>query len=275
MSSGQQSKSQSQSQSQSQSNKSKENDKDESGQHINSIEIALLALYQADINNQPEPGNVKVPSLQSPSLYHSGFKTSDSFPYNVSPSLIHPPLHLYPTVPIVKITDYTKFIIYYRLCKSFQDFMPSIPEISLLIYSLTIERFVSGNTLIEDLEGLEYLFVTQISNHQTPSHTTSQLHLNQHDYLASSSTLSLSASHSQTMALRHLDSDDWKFVKRIISSVIKLKIRSAPHEDLYLLWCDFIIFVGARHKTLSEFVKKQILNRGKMELFPQIIMTFD
>ena len=145
----------------------KEDDEEANGieecSSLNSIEIALLALYQADMNYQPEPLNVRVPSLQSNSLYHSSLKASDTFPLNVNPSLIHAPLHLYPTSPILKMTDYTRCIVYYRLCRSFQDFMPIVPEMALIIYSFWIERCAVGGTVLEDLESIDLLFTTLIN----------------------------------------------------------------------------------------------------------------
>ena len=240
---------------------------------LNSIEIALLALYQADMNYQPEPLNVRVPSLQTNSLYHSSMKASDSFPYNVNPSLIHPPLHLYPTSPIVKVTDYTRNIVYYRLCKSFQDFMPTVPELSLVLYSFWIERCAVGGTVLEDLESLESIFSKQISLSEEHEHSMTSI-------VASSSTLTLSTSHSShhiqsSISTRQLESSDWKYLKVLVLKAVTLRIRSSAHEELLLLWTDCVTFVLARYVSLGDLMKKQILNRARMELLPQIVMALE
>lgn len=240
---------------------------------LNSIEIALLALYQADMNYQPEPLSVRVPSLQTNSLYHSSMKASDNFPYNVNPSLIHAPLHLYPTSPIVKVTDYTRNIVYYRLCKSFQDFMPTVPELALAFYSFWIERCAVGGTVLEDLESLEAFFSRQISLSEEHEHSATSM-------MASSSTLTLSTSHSShhiqsTVSTRHLESSDWKFIKTIVLKAVALRIRSPAHEELFLLWTDCVSFVLARYVSLGDLMRKQILNRARMELLPQIVMALE
>ena len=241
---------------------------------LNSIEIALLALYQADMNYQPEPLNVRVPSLQTNSLYHSSMKASDNFPYNVNPSLIHPPLHLYPTSPIVKVTDYTRNIVYYRLCKSFQDFMPTVPELSLVMYSFWVERCVVGGTVMEDLESLESFFSKQISLSEEHEHSVAT------SIIASSSTLTLSTSHSShyiqsTVSTRHLESSDWNSIKALVLKAVALRIRSPAHEEIFLLWTDCVSFVLARYVSLGDLMKKQILNRARMELLPQIVMALE
>ena len=237
---------------------------------MNSIEIALLALYQADMNYQPEPLNVRVPSLQSNSSYHSCMKPTDNFPFNVNPSLIQPPSHLYPTSPIIKMTDYTRSIVYYRLCRSFQDFMPTMPDLALVLYSFWIERCAVGGTFLEDLESLESLFLKQIASAE--EHPVS--------ILASSSTHTLSASHSSyhiqsTVSTRHIESEDWKFIKILVLKAVKLKIRTPPHEELLLLWADCVTFVLARYVSLGDLMRKQILNRAKMELLPQVLMSLE
>lgn len=241
---------------------------------LNSIEIALLALYQADMNYQPEPLNVRVPSLQTNSLYHSSMKASDNFPFNVNPSLIHPPLHLYPTSPIVKITDYTRYIVYYRLCKSFQDFMPTVPELSLILYSFWIERCAVGGTVLEDLEALEAFFSKQLTNSEDGEHSVVA------SMIASSSTLTLSTTHSShyiqsTVSTRHLESPDWKLIKTLVLKAVSLRIRSPAHEELFLLWTDCVTFVLARYVSLGDLMRKQILNRARMELLPQIVMSLE
>lgn len=237
---------------------------------LNSIEIALLALYQADMNYQPEPLNVRVPSLQSNSLYHSSMKQTDNFPFNVNPSLIQPPSHLYPTSPIVKVTDYTRTIVYYRLCRSFQDFMPTMPDLALVLYSFWIERCSVGGTILEDLESLESLFLKQIT--AADDHPVSMM--------ASSSTHTLSASHSShyiqsTISTRQIESEDWKFIKNLVLKAVKLRIRTPIHEELLLLWTDCVTFVLARYVALGDLMRKQILNRARMELLPQILMALE
>lgn len=237
---------------------------------LNSLEIALLALYQADMNYQPEPLNVRVPSLQSNSLYHSSMKATDNFPFNVNPSLIQPPSHLYPTSPIIKMTDYTRSIVYYRLCRSFQDFMPTMPDLALVIYSFWIERCAVGGTVLEDLESLESLFLKQITSAE--EHPISMF--------ASSSTHTLSASHSSyhiqsTVSTRHIESEDWKFIKSLVLKAVTLRIRTPAHEELLLLWTDCVTFVLARYVALGDLMRKQILSRAKMELLPQILMALE
>lgn len=248
---------------------------DEEVSALNSIEIALLALYQADMNYQPEPLNVRVPSLQSNSLYHSGMKATDNFPFNVNPSLIQPPAHLYPTSPIIKMTDYTRSIVYYRLCRSFQDFMPTIPDLALVLYSFWIERCSVGGTVYEDLESLESLFLKQITSSSSSTEEYPNTSL-----LASSSSHTLSASHSSyhiqsTISTRHIETEDWKFIKTLVLKAIKLRIRTPTHEELLLLWTDCVTFVLSRYVTLGDLLRKQLLNRAKMELLPQILMALE
>lgn len=223
------------------------------------------------MNYQPEPLNVRVPSLQSNSLYHSSMKATDNFPFNVNPSLIHAPLHLYPTIPIHKMTDYTRCIVYYRLCKSFQDFMPTIPELSLVLYSFWVERCAVGGTVLEDLESLEALFLKQIAlaEEQVPV-----------SMLASSSTNTLSTSHSSyhiqsTISTRHLETEDWKFVKALVLKAVTLRIRTPVHEELLLLWADSVTFVLARNVSIGDLMRKQILGRARMELLPQVLMALE
>ena len=237
---------------------------------LNSIEIALLALYQADMNYQPEPLTVRVPSLQSNSLYHSSMKPSDNFPFNVNPSLIQPPSHLYPTSPIIKVTDYTRSIVYYRLCRSFQDFMPTMPDLALVLYSFWIERCAAGGTVLEDLESLESFFLKQITSAE--EHPIS--------IIASSSTHTISASLSShyiqsTVSTRQIEAEDWKFVKKIVLKAVKLRIRTPAHEELLLLWTDCATFVLARYVSLGDLLRKQILNRARIELLPQILMALE
>jgi hypothetical protein len=240
--------------------------------NLNSTEIALLALYQSDMNYQPEPLSIRVPTLQSNSLYHASMKMTDNFPFNVNPSLIHAPLHLYPTCPIVKVTDYTRFILYYRLCRAFQDFIPAMPDLSLVLYSFWIERCVSGGCVIENLEDLESFFLKQI----TQAETDGSLNL----LAASSSSHTLSTSHSShqfqaSVSVRHLESDDWKFMKLLVLRGIKSQVRTPIHEELYLLWTDCIPFVLGRYLVLGDILRKQILNRSRMELLPQIFMALE
>ena len=259
-------------------------DEDEELTAVNSIEIALLAIYQADMNYQPEPLNVRVPSLQSISLYHSSIKQSDTFPFNVNTSLIHPPLHLYPTNPIVKMTDYTRSIVYYRLCRSFQDFMPMIPELALILYSFWIERCAVGGTILEDLESLESLFLKQIASVEidgTPGsilassscHTLSASHSHSYSYSYSHSSHFIQS--TATPSTKHIESDDWIFVKNLVLKAVTLRIRTAAHEELLLLWTDCVTFVLARNVSLGDLLKKQILNRAKMELLPQVLMALE
>lgn len=244
---------------------------------LNSIEISLLAIYQADMNYQPEPISVRVPSLQTGSLYHSSMKSSDLFPFNVNPSLIHPPSHLYPTSPIVKVTDYTRFIVYYRLCRSFQDFMPMMPDLALVLYSFWIERCAVGGTVLEDLESLESLFLKQISSTDLPGGLKASSSIVA-GTSSSSHTLTTSfSSHNIlfTTSTRHIEAEDWKFVKDLVLKGVKLKIRTPVHEELLLLWTDCVTFVWARYVTLGDLLRKQILNRAKMELLPQVLMSLE
>lgn len=243
---------------------------------LNSIEIALLALYQADMNYQPEPLNVRVPSLQTNSLYHSSMKQTDIFPFNVNPSLIQPPTHLYPTSPILKVTDYTRFIVYYRLCRSFQDFMPTMPDLALVLYSFWIERCAVGGTILEDLEALDALFLKQISN----SEDLQQKHEQSVSMLASSSLNTLSTSHSSyyiqsSVSTRNIETEDWKFVKTLVLKAVSLRIRTRAHEELLLLWTDCVSFVLARYVSLGDLLRKRILSRARMELLPQVVMSLE
>lgn len=240
---------------------------------LNSIEIALLALYQADLNYQPEPGNVRVPTLHTPSIYHAGFKTPSShFPFNVSPSLIHPPLHLYPTVPIVKISDYTRFVVYFRLCRSFQDFLPAVPELAVVMYGLLIVRFVSGGTVDEDLEALDALFMKQIGLLAVGANTPTLPPSNQS---TTASTISISIPLSNPHPHRHLDADDWKFLKRLVMASVTRRVRCPAHNDLYLLWTDCITFVWTRYVSLGDLLRKQVLDRARSELLPQVLMALE
>ena len=247
---------------------------------LDSIEIALLALYQADMNYQPEPLIVRVPSLQNSSLYHSSFKPNENFPFNVNPSLIQAPSHLYPTSSIVKITDYTRPILYYRLCRSFQDFMPTMPDLALVLYSFWIERCSVGGTVLEDLEALDVFFSKQLSNYDDLHGSNAGNAINNVSLLASASSNTLATSHSsyyiQTSAsTRQLEYEDWNLVKSIVLRAVKLDVRTAAHEELSLLWTDCVTFVLAKYVSLGDLLRKQILNRAKMELMPQVLMALE
>lgn len=251
-------------------------DGDEEVTELNSIEIALLALYQADMNYQPEPLTVRVPSLQTNSLYHTSMKQTDIFPFNVNPSLIQPPSHLYPTSPILKVTDYTRCIVYYRLCRSFQDFMPTMPDLTLVLYSFWIERCAVGGTVLEDLEALDALFLKQISNSEDLQ-TRQQQSVSM---LASASLNTLSTSHSSyyiqaSASTRNIEAEDWEFIKALVLKAVSLRIRTRANEDLMLLWTDCVIFVLARYVSLGDLLRKRILSRARMELLPQVLMAFE
>lgn len=242
---------------------------------MEAIEIALLALYQADLNYQPEPPSTRVPSLQSPTLFHSGFRPTELFPFNVNPSLIQAPPELFPTVPVVKMTDYTRFVIYYRLCQSFQDFLPVVPEIALVLYGLFISRFVGGGCIGDDLEDLEAIFVKQIAT-SAPSAASSveRGHMHSSSLSSVSSNTSLHPA-SVAAALRYLDGDDWRFMRRLVSAMISSKMRFPAHAEVYLLWADLVPFLWAKHVQLGDHVKRQLLTRSRVELLPQIVLALE
>lgn len=245
--------------------------------HLEAIEIALLALYQADLNYQPEPPSTRIPSLHSPTLFHAGFRPGDLFPYNVNPSLIQAPPELYPTIPIVKMTDYTRFIIYYRLCQSFQEFLPIVPEIAVVMYGLFVARFVGGGCAGgsgDDLETLESIFVKQTASAST-SVPDRASHLHASSSLSSVSSNTSLHPASVAAALRHLDADDWKFMRRLVAPTVSQKLRFPANCDLYLLWADFVPFLWARHVQLGDHLRRQLLTRSRVELLPQVVLSLE
>ena len=240
---------------------------------LNNIEIALLALYQSDINYQPEPANTRVPSLQSASIYHAGYKPTNHFPFNVSPSIINAPLHLYPIASIIRITDYTRSVVYYRLLRALQDFLPAIPDISLVMYGLFIERHISEGTIINDKEALDHLFSLQISTlASTTLATASSDSLGPSSLAASASTTSL-ANTFITPQGKLVDGDDWRFLKILVSSLQQSNQRQAATNEMYLLWVDAMIYLSPRQPMLADLIKNKLLQRAQMELMSQIILS--
>ncbi len=243
--------------------------------HLEATEIALLALYQADLNYQPEPPSTRIPSLQSPTLFHAGFRATELFPFNVNPSLIQAPSELFPTVPVVNMTDYTRFIIYYRLCQSFQEFLPVVPEIALVMYGLFISRFVGGGCAGgagDDLEDLESIFVKQIANATTVAAERGHTHSSSLSSVSSNTSLHPA---SVAAALRYLDAEDWRFMRRLIMPMISLKLRFPSNAEIYLLWADFVPFLWAKHLQLGDHLKRQLLVRSRVDLLPQVILALE
>ena len=250
---------------------------EEASAHLEAIEIALLAIYQADLNYQPEPPSTRIPSLQSPTLFHAGFRATDLFPFNVNPSLIQAPSELFPTVPVVKVTDYTRFIIYYRLCQSFQDFLPIVPEIALVMYGLFISRFVGGGCAGgsgDDLEDLEAIFVKQTATAASASASVERGHMHSSSLSSVSSNTSLHPA-SVAAALRYLDGDDWRFMRRLVTPMISSKMRFPSHADIYLLWADFLPFLWAKHVQLGDHLRRQLLTRSRVDLLPQVVLALE
>jgi hypothetical protein len=227
---------------------------DETEERLNSIEIALLALYQADINYQPEPASTRVPSLSSASIYHAGFKPTTLFPCNVSQSIIHPPLHLYPTVPIVRITDYTRIIVYYRLFRALQDFLPAIPEVTLVMYGLLIERHVTLATILDNPGELEAYFELQLS------------------LLSGSASLTGSGSVGLNQSPALSVSNSSFSLATITTATVRSSHRGIESD---LLWVDCIGFLAAKHVSLADVLKRQLLNRARAELLSQVVLALE
>jgi len=237
---------------------------------LNNIEIALLALYQADINYQPEPTSTRVPSLQYASIYHSGYRPTNNFPFNVSPSIINAPLHMYPIASIIRITDYTRNVVYYRLFRTLQDFLPAIPEISLIMYGLFIERYITEGTIINDKDALESLFSSQITLLSNAATSTDSLH--SPSVAASASTTSLARTFISSQS-KSVDCEDWKFLKILVSFLQQSNQRQVAISELYLLWVDAMIYLTPRQAILAELLKKKLLQRAQMELLSQVVLS--
>ncbi len=207
---------------------------------LSSIEIALLSIYQMDLNVQPVPPVINVPNLSQPSIYHPGFPNLNDSTFNQS--TISPPSSLYPILSIQRITDYTKFIVYHRLFKSFQDFLPEFLDLFIIIAAFLIDRIVSAKTPFDNLNLLETVMLNEMNSSKSSQ----------------------------------ISPDDWKIIKRLVArNSHKQTPRFPANQHLYLLWCDFIPFFSSKFLQLSEYLKSQILIRSKSELLIQVILALD
>ncbi len=241
---------------------------------LTAIEIALLAAFQQDLNIEASCPQVRIPNLKQASVYHlPGDKpVPERFPYRMGDeTVVKPDPLMYPSRPLNRIDDYSRPIVFYRLCRFFQDNFPNLPFSGKLAYCILIERMATvgtkliNSTLDECLTGLAKEFPPCLlqDNPSLVSLVTEETHLNE---VRPSDTLLGSP---QSLPLDNIDFE-WLSVLFKHEAIDRTFSSSEP---LYLLWADALAALEFTFPNVTKVTRRQLLQRSKLDIIPLVVLA--
>lgn len=239
---------------------------------ISAVEVALLAAFQQDLNIESAVPEIRVPDLQQSSIYHLADKAAAEprFPWATGrDSLIKPDPLMYPTRPITKIDEYSRPIVYFRLCRFLQDNLPSLPVMTKICYCVLIERMATGGTRMASADAadcLRKLAVKFPMCHESPS-VSSLTSFEPAEPIEPAEALpegfNVEVIDVAWLADLFYSDHGREFASR----------RFPASRPLYLLWADAIVALSPQIPKLSTIVKRQLLRRARYETLPLVMIA--
>jgi hypothetical protein len=242
---------------------------------ISAMEIALLAAFQQDLNIETAQPIIRVPDIKQPSIYHKpppnlSEEERQRFPWNRGEAKdIRPHPSLYPTRPITKIDEYSRNIVFFRLCRFLQDNLPSLPAITKVSYCILIERLATVGTKMENKESFDSL--SKLANKFPPvlcQDNPSMMSLLDYQLQAASldDTSPPMSPASDIVPVEQLNIEWLRCMFEVTSAGMTRRFPAS--SPIFLLWADALTALGFQFHHLVVIVRKQLLRRSRSELLP-------
>lgn len=179
---------------------------------------------------------------------------------------------MYPSRPITKIDEFSRAIVFYRLCKFLQDNLAGLPLITRISYCVLIECLATKATNFISYEVPDCLRKLTMSDPVSMA-------------MDNSSTMSLIAHDLEGMNLEDpanaspslLPQPDISWLADAFFGSDTLPAlpekRFHPSMPLFLLWAESLTAFSFQFPTLARLVRRQLLRRAKYEVVPLAILA--